>query len=268
MKRYLKNPVLILCVAILCVASNDTKESCPYGPLPGSSKRIIGLSATSRITGITYPYHVYLPPLYENNPGMNFPVIYATDGQWCFDGYSKEIEEQGREYIFVAIEEGGPPDSERRRVDYTYPGAEAYFDFFTTEFIPLIESVYRVDKSDRTLAGMSLGGLFVVYAMFWDDPEEPLFDRYLAYDGSFWRNADVTAGIMKTRYKKNSRLDTVLVLTSARTAGNEPFVVQFESDIESRGFEGLTIKSRSFDCEHLQVGNPSLRYSLNEVFGE
>ena len=45
----------------------------------------------SSITGISYPYHVYLPKGYDES-NKNYPVIYATDGQWEFKRFAHAIE--------------------------------------------------------------------------------------------------------------------------------------------------------------------------------
>ena len=53
-----------------------------------------------------------------------------------------------------------------------------------SEIVPFIEANYKV-STDRTIVGWSLGGLFVVYALF-HGPR--VFSRYLAVSPSLWWN--------------------------------------------------------------------------------
>ena len=93
----------------------------------------------SEITGITYPYHIYLPASYEQNADKKYAIIYSLDAQWSFRAFAKFIDRDNRDVILVAIEEG-PNNSKRREIDYRMPGVNDYFDFFRQEFMPVIES--------------------------------------------------------------------------------------------------------------------------------
>jgi predicted alpha/beta superfamily hydrolase len=259
----MKKTIILVFIGILGLVScvTESKAGKPKKKTPSVP------TITSSITGVTYPYHVYLPPSYKDNPEALFPVIYTTDGQWYFGGYLSSIASRGKEFILVAIEEG-PRGSDRRATDYVLPGAKKYYQFLTTEFMPLVESAYRIDKSDRTIVGTSLGGLLVGYILFWDDPDAPLFRRYFAFDGSFWIAPKAMREYMDTRYAKSPNLKATLVLTSALIKGNDPAVTQFNAAIEKCGFQGLTILRHAFNCEHPQVGGPSFDYALDEVFGK
>ncbi|MCJ7553342.1 MAG: alpha/beta hydrolase-fold protein [Ignavibacteriaceae bacterium] len=56
-------------------------------------------------------------------------------------------------------------------------GADKFLAFIREELIPFIESNYRVDSSDRAIAGVSASGLFTLYTLF-QHPET--FQRYFA----------------------------------------------------------------------------------------
>lgn len=60
--------------------------------------------------------------------------------------------------------------------------AENFYNFLSTELIPLINKKYNVNNS-RTLLGHSLGGLFVFYCLF---KNEHLFKNYLALSPALW----------------------------------------------------------------------------------
>jgi predicted alpha/beta superfamily hydrolase len=64
-------------------------------------------------------------------------------------------------------------------------GAAAFLAFIEEELKPFIASRYAVKADDQTLTGMSLGGLFTLYALF----EKPgSFARYGAFSPSLWWN--------------------------------------------------------------------------------
>ena len=251
--KKMRTLLLILMVCLVLPLACNPEKNAPDG-----------LSIKSSITGVTYPYHVYLPPSYHDDPDTVFPVIYTTDGQWYFDGFSASLAQRGLEYILVAIEEG-PTGSDRRAVDYVPPGASAYYSFLTTEFIPLVESDFRIDGDERTIVGTSFGGLLVGYMLFWDDPEAPYFKRYFAFDGSYWIAPQLMTGYMDDRYSKNHVLNKTLVLTSA-LIGNDANVTTFNAEIDGYGFQDLTILRHAFDCRHEEVGGPSFEFALDEVF--
>ena len=150
------------------------------------------LKITSSITGQEYVLHVNLPQHYSDTT-KTFPVVYLMDSQWDFplvtaiygdqyyDGFMPST-------IIVGITWGGenPNYDKRRAFDLTptdngqptqFGNAEKYLSFIKKEAIPFIDSKYRTNKNDRTLAGHSFGGLFTLYALF-TEPE--LFNRYIS----------------------------------------------------------------------------------------
>jgi uncharacterized protein len=65
-------------------------------------------------------------------------------------------------------------------MDYNFPqsgGGADFLKFIRDELIPFIEANYRVSKTDRGIAGYSLGGLFTLYTLF-HSPET--FNKYFA----------------------------------------------------------------------------------------
>ncbi len=145
----------------------------------------------SEIVNQSYELIVALPSSYEKSPDAHYPVIYVLDGQWNFamaeaiagklgvDGFLPEV-------IVVGIAWGGkdPDPILLRQRDFTPEafaqwkgagGADKFLSALERELMPYIEKRYRIAES-RTIAGSSLGGLFVSYALF----ERPnLFDKYL-----------------------------------------------------------------------------------------
>jgi predicted alpha/beta superfamily hydrolase len=64
-----------------------------------------------------------------------------------------------------------------------FGGADAFLAALRDEVIPEVESRFRIDAADRTVAGWSLGGLFGLHALF-TSPE--LFRRYVLVSPSIW----------------------------------------------------------------------------------
>ena len=120
----------------------------------------------------------------------DFPLLTALYGQQYYDGFIPEV-------IIVGITWGGDhpnPDSLRAR-DYTPTnekslpqsgGADKFLSVIKNEIFPLIEKNYRVDTTDKTLIGCSLGGLFTMYTLF---THSDMFNRYVAASPAFmWDN--------------------------------------------------------------------------------
>ncbi len=133
----------------------------------------------SKITSIAYPYHIYLPASYQQDIDKHYSVIYVLDGQWNFKTIANSIDGENRDIIVVAIEEG-PEGSDRRAIDYRLPRAITYLEFFRQEFLPFIESTYRIDSDDRSFQGVSFGGIVTTVLMLVDDHQQPLFKNYIA----------------------------------------------------------------------------------------
>ncbi|MDQ8186028.1 alpha/beta hydrolase-fold protein [Pelagicoccus sp. SDUM812002] len=220
-------------------------------------------SIPSQITSIDYPVHVVLPDGYENSQ-KRFPIIYATDGQWVTGGFSSAVTERKKQLILVTIEQG-PGD--RRAIDFRLPGAYNYIRFIEEELLPSVESIYRVNTSERTFCGTSYGGLLVGLVFLLDDVENPLFKNYLSFDGSFWSSAATLYSLENERYAASKRKNATLYLTSATGfQNNDRWVTNFQNRIESRGYEGLTVVRRSYPVEHNDVAQPSFDAALEFLY--
>ena len=217
----------------------------------------------STITGITYPIHVHTPNGYEDGTA-DYPIIYATDGQWITNGFSSAIQSKSKEVILITIEQG---PGNRRAIDYALPGATNYFQFLTTELLPAVETIYRIDPNQRTICGTSLGGLLTGLALFMDDVETPFFKNYLSFDGSFWLHRSATDTLEQTRYDASQEMNATLYLTSALVGpNNDLWVSQFQSALDARNYSGLNIIRRSYNVIHNDVAQPSFEDALDDLF--
>lgn len=217
----------------------------------------------SGITNVDYPVHIYVPNDYHTSTDP-YPVIYATDGQWNFNGFASAIEERNLQVILVAIEQG--PD-DRRLTDYSLIGAEDYFTFIKNELIPAVESIYRIDHNERTLCGTSLGGLLVGLVLLMEDLDAPHFKNYLSFDGSFWFNRSEIALMEQQRFESSQVMNATLFLSSAlKGQTNDFWVTHIQLMLEYREYSGLNIIRRSYDVIHNDVAQPSFEEALDLLF--
>jgi S-formylglutathione hydrolase FrmB len=126
-------------------------------------------SLNSRILKHSVHYCVYLPAGYDSgaakDPAQKYPVLYFlhglgdneqtlfNSGGWTmFDDLRRE--HKMGEFLIVA------PEGGRTFYINSADGSVRYSDFFLQEFIPLIETKYRISKgrNNRAISGISMGG--------------------------------------------------------------------------------------------------------------
>lgn len=116
-------------------------------------------------------YTVYLPAGYDKNTDRTYPVLYLLHGMndtnkgWYERGHVKDVMDQltasGEvcEMIIVTPDAGGNIMEGKWNGYFNMEGWK-YEEFFFGEFLPMIESKYRIkgDKQHRAIAGLSMGG--------------------------------------------------------------------------------------------------------------
>ncbi len=123
----------------------------------------------SRILKHEVHYCVYLPAGYDagagRHPAKSYPVLYFlhglgdnertlfNSGGWTLFDDLRQQHKMGE--FLIAAPEGG-----QTFYINSADGSVRYSDFFLQEFIPLIESKYRISKgrSNRAISGISMGG--------------------------------------------------------------------------------------------------------------
>ena len=144
-----------------------------YADLAMKGSRVETGKVSSAILGTDKTYSVYLPEGYDTDPGRSYPVLYLLHGAGGFYGtwpqkYNmKNITDRRIEsgfclpmIIVMPDASGDGAGNVGRYMGYfNYPGWR-YEDFFFEEFIPEIESRYRIkaDRAHRAVAGLSMGG--------------------------------------------------------------------------------------------------------------
>lgn len=132
-----------------------------------------GLTLDSKIMAVKVRYTIYLPFDYETSSRF-YPVVYLLHGYtdndmaWIQFGEAHLIADEA-----IANREIPPmiivmPDAGVSWYINNYSNSVRYEDFFFQEFVPYIESRYRIraEKNYRGIAGLSMGGFgTLVYIM-------------------------------------------------------------------------------------------------------
>ncbi|MBK1615706.1 hypothetical protein CKO44_19795 [Rubrivivax gelatinosus] len=258
-------PLILACLQTACAADAGSGSPASLARRPAVAHVYAGTvernqSIASRITGITYPYHVYLPEGYASS-GRRYPVIYATDGQWNFGSFSRILDQRRKAVILVSIEQGGP---DRREVDYTEDGARAYGRFLREELAPLVEARYR-SAGPRSFAGTSYGALLGAILLSREDVAKPFFSNYLLFDGAFWGLSSASVADEELRLTASSHLPVKLLLTTASAPGNVNDVLAYEARYKSRAYVGLMIRRQDFNVAHNNVARPSFEWAVDLI---
>jgi len=133
-------------------------------PAPAQS-RIDCNALQSRILGDTVHYCVLLPPSYDSQPKMHYPVLYFLHGlgeneQTLFKtgGWNliEDLRQQHKVSDFLIV----TPEARASFYVNSADGKVRYSDFFLQEFIPYIEGKYRIrrERKARAISGISMGG--------------------------------------------------------------------------------------------------------------
>ena len=125
----------------------------------------------SNVLNADREYNIFLPKSYETDVDKKYPILYLLHGMmdtntgWTMRGHLKDVADQliasGEmcEMIIVSPNAGGSFAEDAWNGYFDMPGWN-YETFFYTEFLPHIETTYRIigDKQHRAVAGLSMGG--------------------------------------------------------------------------------------------------------------
>ena len=142
--------------------------------LPAAAQgRIDCSSLPSKVLQRAVRYCAMLPPSYETEPTRKFPILYFLHGlgqneQALMIGGGWGLIEDMRQhhnlsdFLIVAVE------GRRSFFINSADGRERYSDFFLSEFVPQIESKFRVirGRMTRGVTGLSMGGYGALRSAF------------------------------------------------------------------------------------------------------
>jgi len=143
-------------------------------------------------------------------PEGGYPVLYSLDANASFGTLAEAVRLQSRTprgitpsiIVGVGYDSDSPIVTDERFYDYTVPaaahelpvrpngmpwpetgGADDFLDFIELQLIPRVASRYPVNPGKQSVFGHSLGGFFVLYALF---TRPHVFRRYIAASPSVW----------------------------------------------------------------------------------
>lgn len=163
--------ILGILVTGICVLSSSARGG-QDGPIPRGTVEE-GLSMQSDLLGYAVDYAVYLPPGYEEST-RSYPVVYLLHGftddetAWIQFGEVQETADRAiydREIPPMIIV---MPDAGVTWYIDDAAGEEPYETMFFEEFVPHVETEYRIrpEKEFRAVSGLSMGGYgTLVWAM-------------------------------------------------------------------------------------------------------
>lgn len=175
MKKYRVTSYVLIVALSLFYACNEESEEDKIPDPPQKGMIDTTLTVYSEIMDMQVPFSVYLPYEYEAS-GIDYPVLYLLHGAtcdhhtWMDHGMADIMDEciynQSSESMVVIM-----PNSFKSFCtnSCTYSDVViAYEDFLINEFIPYIETHYRVksDKQNRAISGDSMGGYSCTYLGF------------------------------------------------------------------------------------------------------
>ncbi len=146
-------------------------------------------------------------------------------------------------------------------------GAGNFLGFIRDELIPFVESNYPADPDDRTLLGISLSGLFSLYALL-HHPET--FSRYIAGSPALGRDDGAIFQDERELAERRSSLPAKLFMSVATS--EDPSVTDVErmaETLRARNYSGLEVTSVLLEGEtHLSAVGHTMSRGLRAVFQE
>lgn len=234
-----------------------------------------------------YVIQLGFPDGYDSDT-RHYPVVYVLDAEKSF-GLARDIIDWlswAREIppmIVVGISYGEDskawwskrsrdytPSSDRSRVWGDWPlagGADDFRVFLARELFPFIESNYRVN-TDRTLIGISFGGLFGAYDLF---QVERLFNRYLLVSPALaWDHEAVLQ--LESEYRRQHR-ELPVHLYTAVGGEDQPVILEswerWNQGIETGAYQGLRhVGERLAGETHISVFPTAVTHGLKAVWRE
>jgi len=239
---------------------------------------------TSETIGETYQLWVSVPLKYEENPDASYPVVYVLDADINFGTVRDTFMSYrwGRyvpEAIIVGIAYGREIKAweDGRSRDFTPTstefhensgGASAFLEFVQTVVVPLIDQTYRINPDDRTLIGMSLGGLFATYALF-EAPD--LFNRFLI-SSPFLLGDDGVVFRSEEKYAETHKDLPKRIFVSAGSLEHEKFhqsMNQLKQRLDKHAYPSLVLETRVFEGEtHPSVFPFALTKGIRFLFAD
>ncbi len=270
----------------------------PRASIPATEVRTI----KSKYVRQDFRISVALPHTYPHASRKKYPTVYLLDANWYFGMVTDlarvmRINERFPECIVVGIgypvdepleaagdsvrvlrlrdmspvvdrEPAGALAKELKLKHVRTGGAKRFLQFIKTELIPRMEADYRIDPARRVLAGHSMGGLFVLYALF---QEPKLFMGYVAGSPSLWFGDGVTFKYEQRFARTHRSLNAKLYLGVGQKEEDPKRamvsnMIRFATRLKSRGYKGLSVVEQVMGSyDHVAFTAPTFSAGLTAV---
>jgi len=245
--RKIKIIISILVIGICLVLSSCASLFLSVENIPGSLEEF---TITSEYTNSTYHLYVYLPAEYTQTGG-SYPVLYKLDGDSNKGSLREAAYVQNLQhkdviapFIIAAI---GYEEKNQRKRDYAEK-PDKFASFIVSELIPEMDSRYNTiaDKSGRTIAGGSLGGIAVIHMLF---NQNQYFSNYISLSPSLLWDDTVYFSYEKAYAEKNADLNANLYTSVGREEGIGTNVSHKTlcTILTERGYPSFTMYREAFD---------------------
>lgn len=207
----------------------------------------------SKITGRDHELVVVYPSSYKTNPDKKYPVLYYLDAYWdtplLVSTYGNLLYDNlVPEFIMVGLSYPASADyGKERRIDYTFTAvgegsgkAHLFLEFIQKEVAPLIEGQYRGEKTDRVIAGNSLGGLFTLTAAY-KTPD--FFSGFIALSPAVEWDKQALVKLDNDYAKTHKALNGRMFISYGTTeypAFRDP-IINFQKQLVARKYQGLKL---------------------------
>lgn len=229
-----------------------------------SSTEIIPIH--SKITGRDHELVVVYPSSYKTHPEKKYPVLYYLDAYWdtplLVSTYGNLIyDNEVPEFIMVGLSYPSSADyGKERRIDYTFTAvgegsgkAHLFLEFVKKEVAPLIETQYRGEKTDRVIAGNSLGGLLTITAAY-QAPD--FFSGYIALSPAVEWDNQALVKLDNSYAKKHKALKGRMFISYGSTeysAFRDP-IINFQKQLAARKYQGFELLNYAMEgLDHTTV---------------
>jgi len=224
---------------------------------------------------------ILLPEGYKPGSPGKYDVLYLLDGEWN-SGLVLEVQTWLKQWgftppiVIVGIENSYPNNNNQRGRDLTPTatpgsassgGGPAFLSFIKNELVPYINKTYPSNGSN-IIFGHSLGGLFVLYALF---SEPQLFNAYVAADPSIWWDNGFILKLANVKLKELKEIKSLFMTGRTGRAYHEMKIDSMDMVLRSKAPANLQWKTMLYPDEtHISQQYKSaydgLKFSLAPLF--
>src|SRR5690606_30502290 len=100
---------------------------------------------------------------------------------------------------------------------------DKFYDFIKAKLVPHIDSIYRTDKTNRTIMGHSFGGYFVLYTLTRRLKDAAIFNNFVAASPSiYYHDYYLIEEVGKSSYMRNTENTKVYLTIGERELHEYP----------------------------------------------